>query len=502
VSRDDARTRGGLRGEAERFVPDDTAAGSAQPAGGAQMRYEHLHRYALAAALGARRRFLDIGCGAGYGAQMLRRAGCEVLALDIDRECARGAAPGVQARAERLPLDDAAFERVICFETIEHVRAPEEIVAEIARVTAPDGLAFVSTPNRRLYSQRSGHHNPFHLRELDRDEFEAMLGRHFSHFRLLAQSPWAGSWIRDDGATDDATRLLRILRDASAPTTAPSAPWCTAGEDALPQPLYLFELCAHEERTLASLQAESVFHDPRQALLGELIASGLATADRNLELESARLHARQIEEELEQSRQRCARLEEHVANVEEREQEATARARALAAHARNVEADGERWRERAESLETHAHNLEERASAARRRARELETHAANTEQLTRAARERAASLEAHSANLEAEIATARARVEAIEEHSHNVETHRDGLSQHVVNLEARIEATDARRGELETHAAHLEERSRNLEAQATALKAESEAAHARLAALLAARWVRLGIRLRLLDPKG
>jgi len=81
------------------------------------------------------------------------------------------------------------------------VKEPESIVAEIARVLAPSGLALLSTPNRVLYTERAGHRNPFHERELDAAEFAELLGRHFSQQRIQAQSVWAGSWIGD--ASDD-----------------------------------------------------------------------------------------------------------------------------------------------------------------------------------------------------------------------------------------------------------------------------------------------------------
>ncbi|PYT22511.1 MAG: SAM-dependent methyltransferase, partial [Acidobacteria bacterium] len=44
---------------------------------------EHVARYWFAARFARGRRVLDAGCGSGYGADVLAREACEVLAVDI-----------------------------------------------------------------------------------------------------------------------------------------------------------------------------------------------------------------------------------------------------------------------------------------------------------------------------------------------------------------------------------------------------------------------------------
>ncbi|HJT87507.1 MAG TPA: methyltransferase domain-containing protein [Bryobacteraceae bacterium] len=58
------------------------------------------------------------------------------------------AVPGVDiaADAEQLPFPSGLFQRVECDAVLEHVRRPECVLSEIARVLAPGGYAHLVTP--------------------------------------------------------------------------------------------------------------------------------------------------------------------------------------------------------------------------------------------------------------------------------------------------------------------------------------------------------------------
>jgi SAM-dependent methyltransferase len=62
--------------------------------------------------------------------------------LDIQR------VPGVDvaADAELMPFPANLFQRVECDAVLEHVRSPERVIAEIARVLIPGGYAHLVTP--------------------------------------------------------------------------------------------------------------------------------------------------------------------------------------------------------------------------------------------------------------------------------------------------------------------------------------------------------------------
>jgi SAM-dependent methyltransferase len=101
--------------------------------------------------LGHAERALDLGCGDGRLSELLD-AGSLTLA-DVSRvalERARQRVP--QARFVELspdaplPLDDGAFDLVLCAETIEHVRDVQLLLSEIRRVLSPGGRLALTTP--------------------------------------------------------------------------------------------------------------------------------------------------------------------------------------------------------------------------------------------------------------------------------------------------------------------------------------------------------------------
>lgn len=164
---------------------------------------EHLHRYLLACELAAGKAVLDIACGDGYGSAMLARHAAQVTGVDIDTptvERARGKYVAdnlrfLQGSATDIPLDDDSVDLVISFETIEHLMEQDRMLYEIRRVLRPEGFLLISSPDKYEYSDVPGYHNEFHLKELYRQEFEALLQKHFSRHALLGQRVVFGSLI-------------------------------------------------------------------------------------------------------------------------------------------------------------------------------------------------------------------------------------------------------------------------------------------------------------------
>lgn len=167
-----------------------------------QVVYEHLHRYLWAARVIAGRRVLDLGSGEGFGAAILAESATQVVGIDVDERTVEHSrlnywAANLEYRVgSALDLSDFAdgsFGAVVAFEIIEHVRDQERVLDEVQRLLGTDGVLIVSTPDRRLYSEASGGHNPFHERELGLEEFHELVGSRFPHLATWGQRTITGS---------------------------------------------------------------------------------------------------------------------------------------------------------------------------------------------------------------------------------------------------------------------------------------------------------------------
>ncbi len=159
---------------------------------------EHIYRYIFAASLTENKVVLDVACGTGYGAGYMaeKRAGqvvgadMSMAAVDYARERfgEDNKARFVCANAVKLPFTDNAFDIVVSFETIEHIRQYRKFLAECRRVLKEDGLLICSTPNRRIFSPNLAKPiNTFHVKEFWPEEFHRLLRRYFADITLYGQ---------------------------------------------------------------------------------------------------------------------------------------------------------------------------------------------------------------------------------------------------------------------------------------------------------------------------
>lgn len=172
----------------ERFLPDLMPG---------EIALEHQHRYYAVAPLAARRDVLDVASGEGYGAALLAGNARSVIGVDIDPDAVDFATrrygptvPNLRFSAGScvaLPLADASVDLVVSFETIEHHDQHEAMLAEIKRVLRPGGVLVISSPDRHEYSDVPGYSNPFHVKELYREEFEGLLAQWFRSHELYGQ---------------------------------------------------------------------------------------------------------------------------------------------------------------------------------------------------------------------------------------------------------------------------------------------------------------------------
>ena len=157
--------------------------------------YEHFHRYVLAGELASGKHVLDAACGEGYGSAHLARSAKTVIGVDVSQQAINHARERYQAEnlefqpanVCNLPFADGQFECIVSFETLEHIEDQSGLLKEFRRVLSPDGFALISSPDKAIYTDRHHTENEFHVRELYRDELEALLGEQFPACRLLRQ---------------------------------------------------------------------------------------------------------------------------------------------------------------------------------------------------------------------------------------------------------------------------------------------------------------------------
>ena len=146
----------------------------------------HLAVYTYAQPLTANRIVLDLGCGTGYGTQLLAESAAFVGGLDRSLELTwQISSPYDRARflwadAVYLPFADGTFDLVTSFQVIEHILDTDRYLEEIWRVLADRGILVISTPNKclRLLPFQPPR-NPFHIREYSPKELYTLLSVHF-----------------------------------------------------------------------------------------------------------------------------------------------------------------------------------------------------------------------------------------------------------------------------------------------------------------------------------
>lgn len=176
----------------ERYCPQITG----------EIALEHYLRYAVAVGLAKGRDVLDCASGEGYGSALLARTARSVIGVDVSADAVTHARATyahhnlsfLEGSAAALPLPDASVDLVVSFETIEHHTQQAEMLAEFRRVLRPDGLLLLSSPDKAYVEDVMGP-NPFHVRELYRQELQDLLAAEFRHCEFYDQKTLFASII-------------------------------------------------------------------------------------------------------------------------------------------------------------------------------------------------------------------------------------------------------------------------------------------------------------------
>jgi 2-polyprenyl-3-methyl-5-hydroxy-6-metoxy-1,4-benzoquinol methylase len=261
--------------------------------------YEHFHRYVLAAQWCADKRTLDAACGEGYGSSLLAKSAASVEAVDISdlaivhAQNRYGTLRGLSFRkadCTDLPFDDDEFDRVVSFETLEHLAEHERLLSEFRRVLKPDGCLILSSPDKAVYSDELNTVNEHHVKELYREEFEALIARHFPASHILGQKLMFNSAIWSLNGIDQVT-IDQFSKDKVGRPATVTHP-----------PVYLIALCAADSASLPGIDQRLWLFDDReesvyQHYYGEIkrnMAAGGIIAGLEKEIEALKAQAEEV----------------------------------------------------------------------------------------------------------------------------------------------------------------------------------------------------------------
>lgn len=100
---------------------------------------------------------LDAGGGTGRVAEILSNQATQVIVADLSlgmlrQTVQKGCLRAVVSATEKLPFEDAFFERVIMVDALHHVCSQEVTARELWRVIKPGGLIIIEEPDIHRFS--------------------------------------------------------------------------------------------------------------------------------------------------------------------------------------------------------------------------------------------------------------------------------------------------------------------------------------------------------------
>jgi 2-polyprenyl-3-methyl-5-hydroxy-6-metoxy-1,4-benzoquinol methylase len=151
-------------------------------------RYKLVLECARAAKLPAGARILEVGCGDGALLGVLFiELGVTVCGVDTSKEGLalarkmfadkRLVGEFRQTKGYNTGFPDCNFDLVVCSEVIEHVKNPEEMLAEIRRILTPGGRLIITTPIKILEHPA----DPLHVQEWFVNEFKSLCRKYFGN---------------------------------------------------------------------------------------------------------------------------------------------------------------------------------------------------------------------------------------------------------------------------------------------------------------------------------
>lgn len=146
---------------------------------------------------------IDIGCGTGYGSNILSEQAKFVYGIDYHPGTILYCKEHYNASNIRFYQRDATklefkqqFDVAVCFQIIEHIDNISDFIERIKRLVKPGGKILISTPNVKE-TKKGQRKNPYHLNEMTFAQFNNLLQKHFSTCELLGVAYASKNRLRD-----------------------------------------------------------------------------------------------------------------------------------------------------------------------------------------------------------------------------------------------------------------------------------------------------------------
>lgn len=319
----------------ERFIPGVTDK---------ELEIEHVQRYEILQDFVKGKRVLDAACGEGYGASLLSKGAASVEGLDISSESIANAQMKYDnnnlnftvGSIDHLPFQDNSFDIVVSFETLEHVNEEMQLkfLHEVKRVLASGGTLIISTPNKRFYSDLPRYSNPFHIKELYKDEFIQLLQRFYKTVNVVSQRFEVASVIDSENTAGELYVGINDLSDSEvyqkymiafcSDVAENAAPIASVGvftgkyNDVLSRVLSLQDEVEERNQHIVNLDQEiDILRDNSSSRINELGAQLLAKGNQLEVLEEKLQEATtEITERTAEITKRTAEIAKHTAEIQ------------------------------------------------------------------------------------------------------------------------------------------------------------------------------------------
>jgi len=150
------------------------------------LHQRHMIAYNQAAQL-VNGHILEVGCGEGYGMELLAPKATKYMAIDkYNTPINEGLADFSKITFEQMNVPpfvgiaDNSFDYIVSFQVIEHIEDDEFFSRELFRVLKPGGKLILTTPNIKMSLTR----NPWHIREYTPKQLYQLLDGIFHHVEM------------------------------------------------------------------------------------------------------------------------------------------------------------------------------------------------------------------------------------------------------------------------------------------------------------------------------